>query len=78
VPDSVESLGDIQEGCGAVLLGFICFVDFVHYTVSLVYCRMSLAKAELVNMPLICGLDSADSDNLVYRISCANIAIKPQ
>jgi hypothetical protein len=33
VPDSVESLGDIQEGCGEVLLGFKCFVDFVHYTV---------------------------------------------
>jgi hypothetical protein len=32
----------------AVLLGFKCFVDFVHYTVSLVYCRMSLAKAELM------------------------------
>jgi hypothetical protein len=27
VPDFVESLGDIQEGCGAVLLGFKCFVD---------------------------------------------------
>jgi hypothetical protein len=48
VPDSVESFGDIQEGCGAELLGFKCFVDFVHYTVSLVYCRMSLAKAELM------------------------------
>jgi hypothetical protein len=48
VPDSVGSLGDIQEGCGAVLLGFKCFVDLVHYTVSLVYCRMSLTKAELI------------------------------
>jgi hypothetical protein len=48
VPNSVESLGDIQEGCGAVLLDFKCFVDFVHYTVSLMYCRMSLAKAELI------------------------------
>jgi hypothetical protein len=25
-----------------------CFVDFVHYTVSLVFCRMSLVKAELI------------------------------
>jgi hypothetical protein len=33
VPDSVESLGDIQEGCRAVLLGFKCFVDIVHYMV---------------------------------------------
>jgi hypothetical protein len=48
VTHSVESLGGIQEGCGAVLLGFNCFVDFVHYTVSLVYCRTSLAKAELM------------------------------
>jgi hypothetical protein len=48
VPDSVESLGDIQEGRGAVLLGFKCFVDFVHCTVSLVNCRMSLVKAELM------------------------------
>jgi hypothetical protein len=48
VPDSVESLGDIQEGCGAVLLGFKRFIDFVHYTVSLVYYRMSLAKTELM------------------------------
>jgi hypothetical protein len=48
VPDSVESLGDIQEGCGAVLLGFKCLVDLVYYTVSLVYYRMSLAIAELM------------------------------
>jgi hypothetical protein len=48
VPDSVESLGDVQEGCGAVLLGFKCFVDFVQYTASLMYCKMSLAKAELM------------------------------
>jgi hypothetical protein len=48
VPDSVESLADIKEGCRAVLLGFKCFVDFVHYVISLVYCRMSLAKAELI------------------------------
>jgi hypothetical protein len=26
VPDSVESLGDIQEDCGGVLPGFKCFV----------------------------------------------------
>jgi hypothetical protein len=39
---------DIQEGCGAVFLGLKSFVDFVHYTMSLVYCRMSLAKAELM------------------------------
>jgi hypothetical protein len=48
VPDSVESLGGIQEGCGAVLLGFKCFVNFVHYTVNLLYCRMLLAKTELM------------------------------
>jgi hypothetical protein len=41
-------MGDSQEGCGAVLLGFKCFVDIVYYTVSLVYWRMSLAKAELM------------------------------
>jgi hypothetical protein len=43
-----RKLGRIQEGCGAVLLDFKCFVDFVHYTVSLVYCRISLAKAKLM------------------------------
>jgi hypothetical protein len=48
VPDSVGSLGDIQEGCGAAMLYLSCFVDFVHYTASLVYCRMSLAKNELM------------------------------
>jgi hypothetical protein len=48
VPDFVESMGDIQEGCEAVLLGFKCFIDHVYYMVSLVYCRMSLAKAELM------------------------------
>jgi hypothetical protein len=48
VPDSVQSLEDIQEGCGAVLLAFKSCVDFVHYTVSLVYCKMSLAKAKLM------------------------------
>jgi hypothetical protein len=48
VRQTVKSFGDMQQGCGAVLFGFKCFVDFVHYMVSLVYCRMSLAKAELM------------------------------
>jgi hypothetical protein len=47
VPDSVESMGDIQEGCGAVLLGFKCFADFVHYTVSLVYCGLLWSGSNL-------------------------------
>jgi hypothetical protein len=44
----LNSLEDIREGCRAVLLGFTCFLDFMHFTVSLVYCTMSLAKAELM------------------------------
>jgi hypothetical protein len=48
VPDFIKCLGYIQKGCRAILFGFDCFVNLVHYSVCLLNCLMSLTKAKLV------------------------------
>jgi hypothetical protein len=49
MPHFVKRLGDVEEGSGAVLLGFESFMYSVEDSVGLFYCRVTLPEAKLMS-----------------------------